>query len=120
MSSSNDMAEDRTDWAEDRTIMANERTFTSWMGLGLGAVGIAIGLRAVFGATEPTWVAKAVASMFLGVAILVYWMARREACRTLARLTERDAAAMPTKNFTLLAVCLTLATLATGAVLWSL
>lgn len=44
----------RTRWAEDRTILANERTFSAWMGMGLGSVGVAIGLKAVFGATDPT------------------------------------------------------------------
>lgn len=113
-------AEDRTDWASDRTIMANERTFNSWMGTGLGAVGVAIGLKAVFGEFEPTWAAKAVATMFLLTAIVVFWAARRQACLTIERLTETDAAPMPTKNYTLLASLMTCATLATGAVLWSL
>jgi putative membrane protein len=120
MEDNNEMAQDRTDWAEDRTIMANERTFSAWMGTGLGAVGIAIGLKAVFGATDPTWVAKVVASLFLGVAILIYWMAQRQARLTFARLTEKDAAALPARHFTLLASVMTFATLATGAVLWSL
>ena len=114
------MAKVRTEWAEDRTILANERTFSAWMGMGLGAVGIAIGLKAVFGATDPTWVAKLVASLFLGIAILIYWLAQRQACKTLARLRQRDAEAMPKQSFTLLATIMTLATIAVGAVLWSL
>ena len=114
------MAKVRTEWAEDRTILANERTFSAWMGMGLGAVGIAIGLKAVFGATDPTWVAKLVASLFLGIAILIYWLAQRQACKTLARLRQRDAEAMPKQSFSLLATIMTLATIAVGAVLWSL
>ena len=117
MTKSND---DRTRWAEDRTILANERTFSSWMGTGLGAVGIAIGRKAVFGATDPTWVAKLVASLFLGIAILLYWTAQRQACKTLERLSENDAEAHPPEAFTRLAIAMTLATLATGGVLWSL
>lgn len=113
-------AKTRTDWAEDRTILANERTFSAWMGMGLGAVGIAVGLKAVFGATDPTWVAKAVASLFLAIAILIYWLAQRQACKTLARLHQRDAEAMPTRSFALLAWVMTAATLAVGGVLWSL
>lgn len=114
------MAKDRTDWAEDRTIMANERTFSGWMGTGLGAVGVAIGLKAVFGAFEPTWAAKLVASLFLGIAIVVFWAARQQACLTIQRLSDRDSEPMPTRSFTLLATLLTAATLATGAILWSL
>lgn len=115
-----DDAKTRTHWAEDRTILANERTFSSWMGMGLGAVGIAIGLKAVFGATDPTWVAKLAASFFLVIAILVYWLARNQAIKTLTRLRERDAEAMSPRNFTLIASLLTIATAGVGAVLWSL
>lgn len=110
----------RTKWAEDRTVLANERTFASWMGTGLGAVAIAIGLKAVFGATDPTWVAKLVASMFLVVAIIIYWMAQRQATKTLERISEHDAESLPSKSFTKLAWAMTIATLATGGVLWSL
>ncbi|WP_204115605.1 YidH family protein [Shimia biformata] len=113
-------AEARTKWAEDRTIMANERTFSAWMGTGLGAVGVAIGLKAVFGDFEPTWAAKLVATLFLITAIVIYWAARRQACATLRRLNDNDAEAMPGSAFTRLAVLMTVATVATGAVLWAL
>lgn len=110
----------RTRWAEDRTILANERTFSAWMGMGLGAVGVAIGLKAVFGATDPTWVAKLAASLFLAIAIIIYWMAHNQACKTLQRLRENDAEAMPVRNYRVLAGIMTAATLAVGGVLWSL
>ena len=79
MSDKNDLAEDRTDWAEDRTILANERTFAGWMRTGMAAVAVAIGLRAVFGEFEPTWVAKAVASVFIFAALYVYLAAQASA-----------------------------------------
>ncbi|MEL6839358.1 MAG: DUF202 domain-containing protein [Pseudomonadota bacterium] len=120
MSSKADLAEERTKWAEDRTIMANERTFSSWMGTGLGAIGVAIGLKAVFGAFEPTWAAKLVATLFLAVAIMIFWSARMQACKTLARLHEQDVAATPTRSFTALAIVMTIAAIATGIILWSL
>lgn len=116
----NDKAQVRTEWAEDRTIMANERTFNSWMGLGLGSVGVGIALKAVFGDFTPTWAAKAVASMFLLIAIVIYWAARRQANRTLDRLSDNDAEAMPTKNFTLIVALMSVATVAVGAILWGL
>lgn len=115
-----DTKDNRTRWAEDRTIMANERTFSSWMGTGLGSVGIAIGLKAVFGATEPTWVAKLAASMFLAIALLLYWTAQRQACKTLERLSEHDAESTPSKAFKRIALVMALATIFTGGVLWSL
>ena len=115
-----DMARDRTRWAEDRTLMANERTFSSWMGTGLGAIGVAIGLKAVFGAFEPTWAAKLVASIFLFAAIAIFWAARGQAHKTYSKLRENDANIQPTRNFTMLASILTAAALATGGILWSL
>ncbi len=115
-----DLARDRTDWAEDRTLMANERTFSSWVGTGLGAVGVAIGLKAVFGEFEPTWAAKAVATLFLLAAIAIFWAARRQALKTFARLNNNDANVQPTRSYTVLAVIMTLATIGTGAILWSL
>lgn len=118
--SNTDKATLRTNWAEDRTIMANERTFNSWMGTGLGSVGVAIALKAVFGEFDPTWAAKLVASLFLLTAIVIFWAARRQAHKTLDRLSENDACSMPTKNFTLITSVMTVATLATGAVLWGL
>ena len=120
MSTDDKRAEQRTEWAEDRTIMASERTFSSWMGTGLGAIGVAIGLKAVFGAFEPTWAAKLVASIFLAVAIAIFWSARTQACKTFARLSERDIEATPTRNYTLLAAVMTFAAFATGVILWSL
>ena len=115
-----DRAESRTRWAEDRTIMANERTFSAWMGTGLGAIGVAVGLKAVFGDFDPTWAAKAVASLFLITAIVIFWAARRQACRTLSRLNDQDSEPMPTRAYTRLTVLMTIAALATGAILWAL
>lgn len=120
MADKSDTAKARTQWAEDRTIMANERTFSSWMGTGLGAIGVAIGLQAVFGKFEPTWAAKAVATLFLIVAIIIFWSARRQACKTFARLHENDVEATPTRGFTLLASIMTFAAISTGAILWLL
>jgi putative membrane protein len=71
--SKNDLAQDRTDWAEDRTVLANERTFAGWMRTGMASLAIAIGLQAVFGVTEPTWIAKSVASIFVILSIVVFW-----------------------------------------------
>lgn len=115
-----DMAEDRTEWAEDRTILANERTFAAWMRTGMAAVAIAIGLKAVFGAFEPTWAAKAVATVFIIVALLIYGVAQRSAHTTHRRLSDHDANAQPPRNFTIIAIIMALGSFATGVVLWKL
>lgn len=120
MTNKEKLAKDRTDWAEDRTIMANERTFSGWMGTGLGAVGVAIGLNAVFREFEPTWAAKAVATLFLILAVVIFWSARHQAIKTFKRLHENDAEATPSRSYTLLAALMTIATSAVGIILWLL
>ena len=57
----------------------------------VACVGVSIGLKAVFGAFDPTWVAKLVASLFLGIAIMIYWMA--EALLTYQDLTHLEQSA---------------------------
>ena len=120
MSDDNSDSNKRTRWSEDRTLMANERTFNSWMGTGLGCVGVAIGMKAVFGAFEPTWAAKAVASIFLFTAVLLFWAARNQACQTRNRLHSTDAKIRSGKSFTLVAILMSIGTVATGAILWNL
>lgn len=118
MTDSNELAEDRTDWAEDRTILANERTFAGWMRTGMAAIAIAVGLKAVFGPFEPTWLPKLIATMFIIAAIFIFWAARRQACATVKRLNQNQAQAQPTRYMTLLSVVFALAAAATGAILW--
>ncbi len=113
-------AEKQRNWAEDRTILANERTFSAWMGAGMGAVGVAIGLKAVFRAIDPEWAGKSVATMFLLIAIIIFWTSRQQAVETYSRLTETDAEALPKKSFTMLATAMTIATVGVGAVLWAI
>lgn len=120
MTRSNKLAEDRTDWAEDRTILANERTFAGWMRTGMASLAVAIGLRAVFGAFEPTWAAKAVASIFVLAAVYIFWAAHDAATKTLDRLNDHHANAQPNRRMKLLAIIFSVASLAVGAILWTL
>ena len=115
-----DPSERRTEWAEDRTLLAKERTFSSWIGMGLGMVGVAIGMQAVFGEADPVWPAKAVASGFLAIAVGIYWAAWRSACRTKAALNDSDADAQPRRAYSLIAATAAVATFGVGAVLWAL
>lgn len=120
MTDSNELAEDRTDWAEDRTIMANERTFAGWMRTGMASLALAVGLRAVFGGFDPTWLAKLVASIFVITAVYIFWAAQASATQTLARLDDREAYAQPTRRIQILAVVFSIGALAVGGILWML
>lgn len=120
MSDKNDLAEDRTDWAEDRTIQANERTFAGWMRTGMASLALALGMRAVFGGMDPTWIAKAVATVFVVIAIMIFWAARNQACATLNRLNAHRSEPVDENSFTVLSSVLTLGAVLVGGVLWAL
>lgn len=96
-------AEDRTDWAEDRTIMALERTFAGWMRTAFAAIAIGIGFRALFGEFEPPWLAKAIATMFIALAIVFAIGAERRACRAFERLSSHAVDAPKLPNLKLVA-----------------
>jgi len=82
----NELAESRTDWAEDRTILAVERTFAGWMRTAFAAIAIGVGSRALFGAFEPPWLAKVIATGFIVLGASFAIGAERRACKALARL----------------------------------
>lgn len=114
-----DWAADRTDWAEDRTIMALERTFAGWMRTAFAAIAIGIGFRALFGEFDPPWLAKAIATMFIALAIVFALGAERRASKSFQRLSSHavDSPKMP--NIRLIAYSIAAgATLLIAALWW--
>ncbi|GGD63010.1 DUF202 domain-containing protein [Erythrobacter arachoides] len=113
-------AENRTDWAEDRTIMALERTFAGWMRTAFAAIAIAIGFRALFGEFDPPWIAKAIASMFLLLAVVFALGAERRACKAFSRLSSHavDSPKMP--NIKLISYSVAAGSLALLVAFWVL
>ena len=97
------MAEDRTDWAEDRTIMALERTFAGWMRTAFAAIAIGIGFRALFGEFDPPWLAKAIATMFISLAVVFAIGAERRACHAFKRLSSHAVDSPKLPNIRLVA-----------------
>lgn len=120
MTDKNDLAQERTDWAEDRTILANERTFAGWMRTGMASLAIAVGLKAVFGDFDPTWLAKSVATIFILAAVLIFWLAARQSRKAQDRIDSHSAAPQPPKHMELLATILSIGAISTGAILWFL
>ena len=95
-------AEFRTDLAEDRNIMAMERTFAGWIRTAFAAIGIGLGFKAVFGAFEPPWLAKAIATLFILAGAALALGAQRRACQTMGRLKSHEMKRASTPNFRLL------------------
>ncbi|WP_072776724.1 YidH family protein [Marivita hallyeonensis] len=120
MSDKNDLAEDRTDWAEARTVLANERTFAGWMRTGMASVALALGLRALFGPFEPTWIPKTVASVFVLVALMIFWAAWRNCSLTQKDMDDHDTRSQSARNMAWITAVLSLGAVATGAILWLL
>ncbi|MFC2968452.1 YidH family protein [Acidimangrovimonas pyrenivorans] len=109
----------KTEWAEERTVLAVERTYASWLRTGLGAIGVAIGLHVVFGLGPHGWAGRAVASLFLVIALTLFAAAERQAQRQLRQLAEEYP--LPHRGrFTSISLLFIVATLAVGVLLWSL
>jgi putative membrane protein len=87
------------------------------MGMGLGAIGVAVGMKAVFGAFKPKWAAKAIASIFLIIPVPTFYEACQQACKTLNRLRETVFKAKSGKSFTSLEVPMSITAIGTGAIL---
>lgn len=101
--SSQELAEDRTNLAEDRTLMAVERTMASWMGTSMGAIGVGLGFRAIFGEIEPTWVPRLMSTFFMLLAIVIVQGARQRACKAIARMSSHMVDPPNTNGITLAA-----------------
>lgn len=117
---SDELSETRTAMAEDRTLMANERTYSSWTGTGLGCLGIGLGVQAIFKETEPTWIAKLGATLFMVAALAFFFAAWSNACGTLQRLQDHDATPASRQQLTRISGILALGTLLVTGILWTL
>lgn len=114
------LAEDRTALAKDRTLLAHERSFASWVRTGLASLGIGLGFGALFKPLEPTWIAKAIASIFLLIAIFVFLSASRRACAVIGRIQAHQIVELKPMRIRLLAWTLVAATMALGIAMWTL
>ena len=106
--------------AGERRDLAEDRTFAGWMRTGLGAVGIGLGFQALFGAIEPVWVAKALATIFLLIGIFIFWRAQRRACQMFARLDTHEVDTAPRRDLRIKAYALSIGATGLIAALWAL
>lgn len=67
--------------------MAMERTFAGWMRTAFAAIGIGLAFRGLFGAVEPSWLPRVVATLFILTGAFVAYSAERRAARTFERLS---------------------------------
>ena len=115
-----ELAESRTELAEDRTILAHERSFAGWVRTGLAAVGIGLGFNALFDALHPSWAPKAIATLFLLIAIAIFVSAERRACQVTSRLQAHTVRELKPVRIRTLTGALVFATSALIVAIWAL
>ncbi|MET1756585.1 DUF202 domain-containing protein [Novosphingobium sp. RD2P27] len=114
------LAEDRTDLAEDRTVLAHERSYAGWVRTGMAAVGIGLGLNALFRSLEPAWVAKGIATGFFVIAILIFFSAQRRACRIVGRLQPHTVSELGPVRIRIMTWSLVTVTVVLAGAIWLL
>lgn len=114
------LAADRTDWAEDRTILALERTFAGWLRTAFAAIGIGLGFRALFGEFDPPWLARAIATLFIAMAIVFAIGAERRVYRSFERLSSHAVDSPNLPNLKWIAYAVSLGAAVLIAALWVL
>src|SRR5690606_789354 len=110
----------RTNFAEDRTVLAHERSFASWLRTGMASIAVAIGFNALFKTLEPAWVAKAIATAFLLIAVAIFISAQRRAASVTARLEGAVIEALRPVRARLIRWASAAAPAALGAAMWLL
>ena len=114
------LAEARTDLSEDRTVLANERTFASWFRTGFASAAIGLGFHALFEKMEPWWTPRLIASLFLILAIFIFVVADRQACKVLDRLSVHEVKPFRNRYLRLLSVIASIGTMALLLAMWFL
>lgn len=113
-----ELAEERTEWAEDRTLLANERTFAAWIRTGLSGVAVGLGVQAIFGRTEPVWLAKLAACGFIAVGVAVFVVALYSSTKVLKRLSAHTAEPVSGWQLTLIGWSFVAISCGLGVLLW--
>lgn len=99
-------------------MLANERTFAGWLRTGLGCVAVGLAFQALFEKMEPAWVPKAIATAFIAIGILVFTLARRNACAVLRRIKPHEVKPVGAATLELTTWVLSLGAAALIAALW--
>ena len=86
----------------------------------MASVGIALGFNALFRSVEPAWIAKAIASLFLLIAIFIFLSAERRTCAIMERIQPHKVATLRPVRMRILTWILVTATIALGTAIWLL
>lgn len=115
-----DLAEDRTEAAEDRSVLANQRTFAAWFRTGLAALAVGVAFERIFDSVTPTWAAKAIATLFLLMSMLIFALGYRQFRLTRSRIENHEAQKLPVTSIRILTAVSILGTVLAGMAVWFL
>lgn len=86
----------------------------------MAAIGIGLGFNALFRMVEPTWVAKAVATAFIALAIFIIIAAERRARALFKRLTAHQIKELGGINLKIMAIAIGAGAASLIVILWAL
>jgi putative membrane protein len=118
--SKTEMSEQRTEFAEDRTVLANERTFAGWFRTGIAAAALGLGFHALFVRMEPWWAPRGIATVFFVLAMLIFIVAERRACKVLDRLSAHEVAPFGNSRLRWMTILASAGIVALVVALWTL
>lgn len=101
-------------------MLANERTFADWLRTGFASAGIGLGFHALFGRVQPPWAPRAMATLFLLIAIFLFVSAERQAEAVVARLHPHRVRTLSRHKVRAIAGILTIAVVAMIVAIWLL
>lgn len=86
----------------------------------MASLGVALGFQALFRASDPTWPVKLGASMFVLIAIAIFWMALFSAIKVLKRLDPHVVSVTRWRRLLLVTLVATAGAMLVFAALWFL
>ena len=101
-------------------MLANERTFADWLRTGFASAGLGLGFHALFGKVQPPWAPRAMATVFLAIAILLFVSAGRRALVVVSRLRAHRIRTLTKRRVGAITAVLTIAVVAMIVAIWLL
>lgn len=101
-SSTQDLAEQRTEWASERTRLANERTLIAWLRTGLAITAFGAVVPQLLSSVESEWLIRFIAVLFVasGSVVLYYGI---HTYREMTRRLDEDQVGIPWRLVAILA-----------------
>ncbi len=92
-SSSEELAEGRTNWAHERTRLAKERTLAAWLRTGLATAGVGLALAKLLPSLQPQWLIRTLGVIFVIAGGIIFLLGFTTYHNVFKKLEKRDSRA---------------------------